>query len=155
MQSIVPHGFSGKTFVNTAHSNFFCQIKYIFENIQNGENPYIRSYDTNNQDNGVKQVKSATLHESDYYCNLVFSDQSNPIQCSPLQPFYRLQDQQWVVACALCPGDILLCANNQSIALTSITLIKKRMQIYSLKIQDGNTFLVSAHKIITRHCNNE
>jgi len=147
---ISPHGFGGKTLVETSSGSYW-QVDKILECMSDKQNLDVLSYDEFSGRFVAKKVKRAGFSEVDYYSRVCFKDDIKPLECTPLQLFYRMQDHAWVAAFKLKTGDRLLCSDNKAIEISSIELIHEKLKVYTLEIKGTHTFLVSRHRIVAHN----
>ncbi|MBI2344448.1 hypothetical protein HYV10_00040 [Candidatus Dependentiae bacterium] len=161
-QIVNSHGFGGSTLIQDGTNDFALRLDHIVEMIEQHQKVYIISYDEFEHKWVKKKVKAAGFSEAEYHCRLFFNHDPNPLICTPLQLFYRVQDSAsltatqrtghaWIAAHKLKVGDRLLCADNKIVTLSDVEVRHEKLKVYTLEIKNTHTFLVGNHKIVAHN----
>jgi hypothetical protein len=158
---IHPHGFGGNTAIQESFGTYW-RIDYLVDYIADGQHLDVVSYDEFENKWITKKVKAAGFSESDYCCRLFFKQDINPLECTPLQLFYRVKDptsltatqrtsHAWVAAFKLKIGDKLICFDNKTVEVSNVEVVHEKLKVYTLEIKGTHTFLVTRHRIVAHN----
>lgn len=111
-----------------------------------------KSYDERSLAMDYKSIRAAGISSTNCYVRVELNnDADNIIECSPVQTFYLVDSQEWIPAYHLELGDILFSENQQGTRVSSVILIEKSFQLYTLEVKKFHTFLVGKDRILTHN----
>lgn len=111
-----------------------------------------KSYDERSLAMDYKRVKAAGISTTNCYVRLgLNNDPNNIIECSPIQTFYLVDEQEWIPAYQLESGDLLFSENPQGTQVSGMTLIEKPFRVYTLEVKRFHTFLVGKDRILAHN----
>ncbi len=148
------HGFAAHTLVELACKKQQVPIQNISQKFFLGQKTVVATYKEKSKKWKFKNVQAVAFCKSCAFFELNFSSKgqvADIIRCSPLQLFYRVDDERWMPAYQLRAGDILLCKNNKFTKLQAKTYIAEPIQLFIIEIQKHHTFAVGSAKILTHN----
>ena len=145
------HGFSGDTLIKISDQNTYQRIDALCQNLLKTK-VYIASYDTNSATYVNRLVTLGSTSKTNCYVKLWFDDfLYADISCTPTQEFYVPAINQWIQACRLHVGDLLLGQSHELKQIVRIEFITEPLQIYTLEIKGTHNFFVGRHAILTHN----
>lgn len=146
------HGFAQGTLVKSGNSSGWSIIEQTAHLSRNRKKQYVASYDEHNDIWTKKRVTGGAFARTNCCCKLSFDDQEcNDIICSPTQLFYSSDAGAWVPAYKLAIGDLLLCAQDEQIRLSNLTLVETPCVLYTIQVEDTHTFCVGVYNIVAHN----
>ena len=85
------------------------------------------------------------IHVAQYGAN------SSCLSTSPLQEFFLADEKKWVPAYSLKKGIGFFDAQQNEVNIASTEFIKKRLELYSIEVEDTHNFFVGPHAVLTHN----
>ena len=147
----LPHGFLENTLVQDKFDNHW-QIINILHALESGQSLSVLSYNQLKKIWSYQKIKTVGFSQANCYCSIILNgDEQHPLQCSPLQLFYRVQDHRWVQAYQLRASDRLLCAHEEVVEVSDIALVHEQASVYTLEVKHTHTFVVGRYHVVAHN----
>ena len=153
-QFLSSHGFAQNTLIVLSDESAKLPIQNISQNFFLGQKTVVATYKEKSKKWKSKHVQAVAFCDSCVFLQLNFINRKkvvDTIKCSPLQLFYRLNDQKWIPAAELCTGDTLLCKDNATVRLQSNVYVEKPIKLFIIEVKKHHTFAVGSAKILTHN----
>ena len=154
VQILNSHGFVADTLVLLFDESAKLRIEHISQHFFLGKKTAVATYKEQSKKWKSKNVQAVAFCNSCAFLELNFINRKkvvDTIRCSPLQLFYRVNDQKWVSAYQLQHDDQLLCKDNATVRLQSKTYVEKQVTLFIIEIKKHHTFAVGSAKILTHN----
>jgi len=154
-QSLHTHGFGEGTLIRMT-ADCWQHITTIANDFYD-EPVEVTSYKQCTGQSVRQQVKRGGESDTNCYFTLGFDEYKDDITCTPTQEFYLPHTKQWLAACDLKVGDVLLGScedhhmHDQHKVLKHIEFVKKPLHVYSIELENVHTFRVGRHCIVTHN----
>lgn len=115
----------------------------------------IISYETKRKQKVKTSVRTTGRSVSNCYirirCNTLGVSEYEEILCTPIQEFYRLNDDVWIPGIQLSAGDMLKSNTHEFVTITQIELVHEPLEVYALEVRKYHNFFVGKYGLLTHN----